>query len=471
MEKLTDFIELYTVECVLLALFIGLVLGVLIAFMWWRKQKQWLDSLQQQQKVQSEKEYTQLQSNYQALQSQLTAMQQRNETMIGREAQLKASYHHMKADAQRVPGLEEQLHQSHMDQRSLEAELKQKGIRLNEQQAFIETTKAQMTSEFSHLGQKILDQKTQKFSEQNKQQINQLVQPIHEQLKSFSHLVAQSKEQSAVQAEALKQQLTGITQLNQALTQKAEDLTQALTAESKTQGNWGEMVLQKLLDLAGLEQGREYQTEVSFTEGSQRKRPDVIINLPDDKSLIVDAKVSLTAYQRYVNADDELERSAALKQHMQSIQSHINGLSAKDYQNIEGLQTVDFVLMFVPIEGALMTAINNETELLEKAYRKNILLVSATNLLATLRTVHMLWQNDKQNKNAREIASRAGKLIDKFSGFYEDFNNIHKQLQKLDGTWESANKKLTTGAGNLYRQMEQLADLGAQNTKKLPSDS
>lgn len=470
MEKLTDLIELYTVESVLLALLIGLIVGVLFAFIWWQRQKQWTDQQQAQQQWQHEKDLQQLNAINDELQAQLTSLQQRNELMIGREAQLKASYQHIKNEAAKIPELESQLKQTQLDQRSLATELKQKSIRLAEQQTFIEQTQAQMKTEFSHLGQKILDQKSQKFTEQNKQQINQLVQPIHEQLKSFSQLVAQNKEQSAVQAEALKQQLTGITQLNQQLTQKAEDLTQALTAESKTQGNWGEMVLQKLLDLAGLEQGREYQTEVSFTEGGGRKRPDVIINLPDDKSLVVDAKVSLTAYQRYVNAQDESEKQSALKQHMHSIQNHINGLSAKDYQNIEGLQTVDFVLMFVPIEGALMTAINNETELLEKAYHKNILLVSATNLLATLRTVHMLWQNDKQNKNAREIAARAGKLIDKFSGFYDDFNKIRKQLDTLENTWITADKKLRTGAGNLYRQMEQLAELGAKSSKKLPSE-
>lgn len=470
MEKLNALIELYTVESVLLAILLGCVLGGLFAFMWWRRHKMWLQEQHQQWADQKSQELGRLESDMEAMQGQMKAIQQRNETMIAREAQLKASYQHLKNDAQKIPELERQLKQAELSQNSLATELKEQHKRLKEQQAFIESTHAHMKNEFSHLGQKILDEKSQKFTEQNKQQIHQLVTPIHEQLKSFSQLVAQSKEQSAVQAEALKNQLTSITALNQELSQKAQDLTKALTTESKTQGNWGEMVLQKLLDLAGLEQGREYQTEVNFTEGGKRKRPDVVIHLPDGKSLVVDAKVSLTAYQRHVNAIDEVERQAALKDHLQSIQSHINGLSAKDYQNIEGLQTVDFVLMFVPIEGALMTAINSETDLLEKAYRKNILLVSATNLLATLRTVHMLWQNDKQNKNAREIAARAGKLIDKFAGFYEDFSRIQNQLNQVEKTWENADKKLRTGTGNLYRQMEQLADLGAQNSKQLPKE-
>ncbi len=470
MENLLGFIELYKWQSLLITMLLGLLLGVLAAYLWWRQQKLWHAKQQEQTLTQLNKELGRLEETLknQMLQHQHT--QKKNEGLNRLVAQLETTRDHLQSEVNKLPELQDRLHQTKLNLRSMEAELVQKTIRLKEQQTFIDEAKSQLKNEFSHLGQKILDQKSQKFSEQNQKQIQQLVRPIHEQLKLFSEQVTLNKIESVKQSEALKHQLTEMSKLNHTLSERAENLTQALTAESKTQGNWGEMVLQKLLDLAGLEQGREYQTEVNFSQQGERKRPDVVIHLPDEKSLIVDAKVSLTAYQRYVNTNDQQEKQLFLKQHLQSLQQHISGLSAKNYQHIEGLQTVDFVLMFVPIEGALMTAINNETDLLEKAYRKNILLVSATNLLATLRTVHMLWQNDKQNKNAREIAARAGKLIDKFAGFYDDFNKIHHQLSQINKTWEQADNKLRTGRGNLYSQISHLDQLGAQNSKQLPKE-
>ncbi|WP_154222562.1 DNA recombination protein RmuC [Marinicella rhabdoformis] len=474
MENLLSVIQIYTLESLLVSGILGLMIGSFIVYRLQRSKHELL-FLHQQEQFKSALE--QVESKLSSKNETIEALNKKNEVLQHREnkltnlsTQFKTQFEAQKQLADEIPEMRVRIMELEKNNTALQSAQEQGQERLKAQQNFIEQAQQQLKDQFNHLGQKILDEKTHKFTEVNKQNIKNLVTPLHDQLKDFSTLVNRSNKENAVQSESLKIELNRINQMNQILSKKAEDLTHALKSESKTQGNWGEMVLKKLLDLAGLEEGREYQTEVSFTESGKQKRPDVLVNLPDGKTLIIDSKVSLTAYERYVNAEDDQIRDTALKGHLQSLNQHISGLSAKNYQQLEGIETVDFVLMFVAIEPAYLTAVNQDTMLLENAYHKNVLLVSASNLLATLRTVSLLWQNDKQNKNARDIASRAGKLIDKFSGFYEDFNKIRGQLDSMERTWETADKKLRTGSGNLYRQMEQLADLGAKNTKKLSSE-
>ena len=318
---------------------------------------------------------------------------------------------------------------------------------------------------------KILEESTAKFTDRNKEQMNLVVTPLQKQLQEFQALINRNATEGLAQQKSMKSEIERIYLLNQELSKKATDLTKALTSESKTQGNWGELILHRLLEVAGLEKGREFDTEVSFTnEDNQRFRPDVLIHLPQQKSLIVDAKVSLTAFERYVNAEDDAERQQQLKQHVLSMKTHIDGLTKKSYQNIEALNSLDFVLMFVPVESAYLEAINSHPKLLEEAYKKNVLIVSASNLLATLRTVMVLWQNENQNKNAQLIADRAGKMYDKLVGFVEDLNEIKSRLDQADSAWHNAENKLNSGRGNLIRQADQLKQLGARNSKQLPQD-
>jgi DNA recombination protein RmuC len=301
--------------------------------------------------------------------------------------------------------------------------------------------------------------------------MDQVVTPLQKQLQEFQSLIQRNATEGLAQQKSMKSEIERIYQLNQELSKKATDLTKALTSESKTQGNWGELILHRLLEVAGLEQGREFETEVSFTnEDGKRYRPDVLIHLPQSKDLVVDAKVSLTAFERYINAEDNTEKQNQLKAHVQSMKTHIDGLSKKSYQNIEQLDCLDFVLMFVPVESAYLEAINAQPGLLEEAYKKNVLLVSASNMLATLRTVMVLWQNENQNKNAQLIADRAGKMYDKLVGFVNDLNNIKTRLDQADSAWYAAENKLKTGKGNLITQADTLKQLGARNSKQLPSD-
>ncbi|HYQ51019.1 MAG TPA: DNA recombination protein RmuC, partial [Pseudomonas sp.] len=261
-------------------------------------------------------------------------------------------------------------------------------------------------------------------------------------------------------------ELERLQQLNQRLSDEATNLTQALKGQ-KTQGNWGELILERVLEHAGLEKGREYQTQVSLKSADgERFQPDVLILLPGDKQVVVDAKVSLTAYQQYVSSSDE----NALKQHVQSLRSHVKGLSSKDYSRLEGLHSLDFVLLFVPIEAAFSAALQAEPNLFQEAFDRQIVIVSPTTLLATLRVIDSLWKQERQGQNAREIAERAGWLYDKFVLFIQDLDELGSRLQQVDKAYAAARNKLCEGRGNLVSRSEQLKLLGARASKSLPAD-
>nr|WP_168177294.1 DNA recombination protein RmuC [Pseudomonas sp. PA1(2017)] len=327
-----------------------------------------------------------------------------------------------------------------------------------------------LRAQFAELAGKIFDEREQRFSETSQQRLGQLLDPLKERIQAFEKRVEESYQQEARERFSLGKELERLQGLNQRLSEEAMNLTQALKGQ-KTQGNWGELVLERVLEHAGLQKGREYHTQVSLKSAEgERFQPDVLIQLPGDKQVVVDAKVSLTAYQQYVSASEETVRQVALKQHVLSLRSHLKGLSLKDYQHLDGLHSLDFVLLFVPIEAAFAAALQADPGLFQEAFDQHIVIVSPTTLLATLRVIDSLWRQERQSQNAREIAERAGALYDKFVAFIQDLDEVGMRLQQLDKAYSGARNKLVDGRGNLISRAENLKLLGARASKSLPPE-
>ncbi|WP_139959086.1 DNA recombination protein RmuC [Flavicella sediminum] len=355
---------------------------------------------------------------------------------------------------------------------TLQAQLKNTEEKLADNKQEIEKIQETFTKEFEILANKILDEKSRKFKEQNRESIGDILNPLKEKIKDFEKKVEDTNKESIVRNSALKQQIEGLEKLNLKMSQEAINLTKALKGDSKTQGNWGELILERVLEKSGLEKGREYDLEKSFAteeEGKTRLRPDVIINLPDNRKMVVDSKVSLTAYEQYVNTDDETEKANFLKEHTNSLKRHVDQLSAKKYEDLHQIASPDFVLLFIPIEPAFAVALENDNELYNKAFAKNIVIVTPTTLLATLRTIDSMWQNEKQQKNAIEISRQAGALYDKFEGLLKDLIKVGNRLKDTKTEYDGAMNKLTTGRGNLITSVEKIKKLGAKAKKTLPS--
>ena len=326
----------------------------------------------------------------------------------------------------------------------------------------------QLRKDFELMASKILDEKSEKFTLQNKENIKNILNPLQEKIQVFEKKVEDTQKESISMHSALKEQLLGLKDLNQQMTKEATNLTRALKGDSKMQGNWGELVLERVLEKSGLEKDREYFVQQSFTtaEGS-RVLPDVVLHLPDNKRMVIDSKVSLTDYERYVNADDD-DRPQFLKAHVNSIRKHVDQLSEKKYEDLYDIQSPDFVLMFIPIEPAFAIAINDDNSLYNKAFEKNIVIVTPSTLLATLRTIDTMWNNEKQQQNAIEIARQAGALYDKFEGLMSDLIGVGKKIDASKADYNSAMKKLFEGKGNLITSVQKLKKLGAKAKKSLP---
>jgi DNA recombination protein RmuC len=339
-----------------------------------------------------------------------------------------------------------------------------------EQKQEVEKLQEKFTKEFENLANKILDEKSSKFTEQNKENIKNILTPLQERILLFEKKVDDSQKESVGMHSALKEQLANLQTQNLKITQEAENLTKALKGDSKMQGNWGELVLERVLEKSGLEKDREYSVQQSFTrEDGSRVLPDVIINLPDGKKMIVDSKVSLTDYERYVNAEDEFKEKF-LKDHINSLRRHVDQLSAKKYEDLYAMESPDFVLLFVPIEPAFAVAINNDNSLYNKAFEQNIIIVTPSTLLATLRTIDSMWNNEKQQRNAIEIARQAGALYDKFEGFVSDLLKVGKKMDEAKGEYKGAMNKLTEGRGNIVSSIEKLKKMGAKAKKSIPEN-
>ncbi|WAH61341.1 DNA recombination protein RmuC [Pseudomonas silvicola] len=352
----------------------------------------------------------------------------------------------------------------------LQAELREQQDSHQQRLTDLQGSRDELRAQFAELAGKIFDEREQRFAETSQQRLGQLLDPLKERIQSFEKRVEESYQQEARERFSLGKELERLQQLNQRLSDEATNLTQALKGQ-KTQGNWGELILERVLEHAGLEKGREYQTQVSLKgPDGERFQPDVLIMLPGDKQVVVDSKVSLTAYQQYIGADDPAVSQAALKQHVLSLRNHVKGLSGKDYKRLEGLHSLDFVLLFVPIEAAFSAALQAEPNLFQEAFDRQIVIVSPTTLLATLRVIDSLWKQERQSQNAREIAERAGWLYDKFVLFIQDLDEVGNRLQQLDKAYSAARNKLTDGRGNLVSRTEQLKLLGARASKSLPAD-
>jgi len=353
---------------------------------------------------------------------------------------------------------------------SLNAELREQQESHQQRLSDLQGSRDELRAQFAELAGKIFDEREQRFAENSQQRLGQLLDPLKERIQSFEKRVEESYQAEARERFSLGKELERLQQLNLRLSDEATNLTRALKGQ-KTQGNWGELILERVLEHAGLEKGREYQTQVSLKgPDGERFQPDVLIMLPGDKQVVVDSKVSLTAYQQFVAADDEVIGQAALKQHVLSLRNHVKGLAGKDYKRLEGLHSLDFVLLFVPIEAAFSAALQAEPNLFQEAFDRNIVIVSPTTLLATLRVIGSLWKQERQSQNAREIAERAGWLYDKFVLFIQDLDEVGNRLQQLDKAYSAARNKLTEGRGNLVSRSEQLRLLGARASKSLPAD-
>jgi DNA recombination protein RmuC len=335
--------------------------------------------------------------------------------------------------------------------------------------ALLERVRENLSDQFKALAGDLLEEKSKKFTEQNQTQLGGLLGPLREQLDGFKKQVGEVYDKESRERQLLKAEIDTLKSLNQRIDEDARNLTRALTRESKTQGAWGELVLERLLEASGLQKGRQYETQATFqNEGGGRARPDVIVRLPEGRDIVVDAKVSLTAYERYCTAVDDAERGTQLSAHLASLRSHVKELAEKRYSDLPGVHSLEFVLMFVPVEAAYIEAVHRDEGLHAFALERQVVIVTTSTLLATLQTIASLWRNDDRNRNVAEIADRAGKLYDKFVGFIDDLNEAKSKLDAARNALAGASSKLETGRGNLIGQVEKLRELGARTSKVLP---
>jgi len=343
--------------------------------------------------------------------------------------------------------------------------------KLSEQKKDVDNLQEKFRLEFKNLANEILEEKTKKFTEQNKINIDDILKPLSEKIKDFEKKVEDTYDKESKQRFSLKEEIKRLEELNRQVSNDTLNLTKALKGESKTQGNWGEVVLENILERSGLVKDREYFVQQSFTdEKGKRLQPDVVITYPGTRNLVIDSKVSLTAYERYVSAENDTEKESALKEHITSIKNHVSELSQKSYQDIYELKSIDFVMMFLPVEPAYLLAIQKNPELWNYAYDKRILLISPTNLIAALKMVESMWRQEYQSKNVMEIARQSGDLYDKFVGLFDDLVDIGKKLNATKTSYDASMNKLYSGKGNLIKRVERIKILGAKTSKELPKN-
>lgn len=340
--------------------------------------------------------------------------------------------------------------------------------KLNNQKQEIETLQQKLAKEFENLANKIFEEKSEKFVRQNRDSLDVVLNPLKEKMEEFKKKVEDTHMESSKEQTRLQEQIRQLTELNQGMREDANRLTQALKGESKTQGNWGELILERILEKSGLTKGQEYTVQESFlNEDGRRQQPDVIIKLPDNKSIIIDSKVSLTAYERISATTIADEQEAWLKAHIKSIREHIKQLGEKRYHQLYEIDSPDFVLLFIPIESAFALAVQNDQEIFNDAFDQNIVIVTTSTLLATLRTIANIWKQEYQNRNVLEIARQGGDLYDKFVSFTENLIDLGKKMKSAQTSYEDSMKKLVDGRGNLIRRAENLKELGAKVSKQL----
>lgn len=390
----------------------------------------------------------------------------------GLTAQLEAARSSAARLEQRQAELEHQISDARAQLARVEAEharLQERDRSQQEKLAWLEQSKVQLAREFEQLSARIFEHRSKQLQEQNRTGVDDMLRPFREQLESFRKQVSEIHGQEIKSQAEMLAELRNLKAMNHQMVEDARNLTEALKGQSKTQGNWGELVLERVLESSGLVKGREYEVQLSFTdEDGRRKQPDVIVHLPDGKDIIVDAKVSLVAWERHCSAQGEDERCAAMDQHVLSLRNHVKGLDKKKYEQLEGVKTLDFVVLFIPIEAAFVAALEQAPEIFTEAWSRGIVLVSPATLLVTLRTIHNIWRYEYQNRNALEIADSAGKICDQVSLVAESLADVGKHIGKAGDAWEKTRNQLTSGRGNLLNRAHQLQKMGAKARRSLP---
>lgn len=400
-----------------------------------------------------------LENRLAALDSELTAKQDRVAQLASESGQYQ----------QRVETLSEELGQLKVELREQQVTLDKERRSASEKLELLEKNRDALKQEFENLANRIFEQKSERFSQQSKTSLDSLLNPFRDQLQDFRKRVEDVYTTETRDRQALRSEIKSLQELNRQITEEAANLTRALKGDKKIQGNWGELILERVLERSGLRKGVEYETQGSYRdEDNQLLRPDVIVHLPDQRNLVIDSKVSLVAYQQWVTADQEEERAAALKQHVEAVRNHIRALSEKDYSQLNGLHSPDFVLLFMPIEPAFVAAFQQDENLFAEAFERKIIVVTPTTLLATLRTIENIWRYERQSQNARRIADRAGAVYDKLRVFVEAMEKLGSQLHTAQGTYDNAMNTLTRGRGNLISQANRFVELGVRVKKELP---
>jgi len=391
--------------------------------------------------------YERLQAEYAKQEEALKVLKERNETLVEENNKLKL--HVRETEVQ------------------IEEQQKQNAQKLQ----MLQEHRGEIKAEFAQLASKVFEGNSKEFSKLSQENLSTLIKPMESQLSDFKQQIHSFYTDESKERAMLKQEIVSLKELNQQISQDAINLTNALKGEKKQQGIWGEMILEKVLESSGLRKGVEYTREVPLrNEEGKNYRPDVLVHLPDNRDLIIDAKTSLIAYEKYINASDSEPKEIYLKNHIQALSNHVKSLGEKNYDKLLGINTLDFIFMFVPIEGALATALEKDPSLYDYAFKKQILLVGPTTLLIGLRAIENVWKYEKQTQNAKEIASRAGALYDKFVSFSDDMVKLSRQFDTLQGSFESAKKRLSEGKGNIVRQVEQLKEMGAKTSKQIPKE-
>ena len=362
------------------------------------------------------------------------------------------------------------LNQANTQITELEVRLSSEREMSEQKSQLFSQAREQLKQDFHHLANQIFEDKSANFKRDSRESMASILNPLREQLGDFKRKVEDVYDKETRDRQALYQQIDHLKQLNQQMSQDTINLTQALKGDSKVQGNWGEVILERVLEESGLRKGHEYETQVSLTQEGKRYQPDVIVRLPDEKDMIIDAKVSLTGYERYCSGNDAKGREQFLIEHVQSVRNHIRGLSQKSYEKLENIRTLDFVLLFIPVEGAFMLALEHDQSLFRYAFQRNIILVSPTTLLVTLRTVQNIWRFEHQNQNAQAIANRGAELYDKFVNFVESMDDLGKHLDRAQSAYDESYKRLSSGKGNLVNQAVALTKLGVNGKKQLPDE-
>lgn len=404
-----------------------------------------------------------------ATQEHIQSLEARCQAADKKLAVAEAALAQMSELRQRLGEKETQLTAALRDNAALKARMDSEQLHYEQQLALLKETRENLAREFENLANRIFESKQQQFTQSSKSTLEGTLNPLREQLKDFRRQVEEVYHKESVERNKLVGQITVLQQQAQKIGEDAVNLATALKGNNKTQGNWGEVILERLLEQSGLQKGREYDTQVSLEDDDGRRRkPDVIIRLPENKDIVIDSKVSLLSYENYCNAADDEERERALRAHIASFRGHIDDLSKKNYEKLLNIRSLDFVFIFVPIEAAFMLALQHEPGLFNYAYDRHIVLVSPTTLLATLRTVENIWRYEKQNTNAERIADMAGKLHDQFALVLESLGELGANIERTQQAYVNTQKRLRSGRGNLYRRIQALETLGAKTKRSLP---